>query len=178
MEINKLLNATWQMQRTETAEMKNVPGKQISLSAETGQLSKISSKENKNSAYLFKKKKERTAAVKKQKNEKTICEPLLSCLLLACDAHGLLRQPRLLHTRGRVRVGVRVLQGQEGVGGDGALAFALGARQQVVDGQLRGGEGDGGNLGLQLLEVLLLLHQLVEGLLLLLLEEGGGGEAG
>lgn len=77
-----------------------------------------------------------------------------------------------------MRVGVCVLQGQEGVGGDGALAFALGARQQVVDGQLRGGEGDGRNLGLQLLEVLLLLHQLVEGLLLLLEEEGGGqGEA-
>lgn len=72
-----------------------------------------------------------------------------------------------------MRVGVHVLQGQEGVGGDGALAFALGAWQQVVDGQLSGGEGDGRNLGVQLLEVLLLLHQLVEGLLLLLLEVEG-----
>lgn len=77
-----------------------------------------------------------------------------------------------------MRVGVCVLQGQEGVGGDGALAFALGARQQVVDGQLRGGEGDGRNLGLQLLEVLLLLDQLVEGLLLLLEEGGTGGVGG
>lgn len=69
-----------------------------------------------------------------------------------------------------------VLQRQKGVGGDGALALALGARQQVVDGQLSGGEWDGGNLGrggegLQLLEILL-LHQLVEQHLLLLL----GGE--
>lgn len=75
-----------------------------------------------------------------------------------------------------------VLQRQEGVGGDGALALALGAGQQVVDGQLSGGEWDGGNLGrggegLQLLEVLLLLHQLVEQHLLLLLgEEREGGE--
>lgn len=64
-----------------------------------------------------------------------------------------------------------VLHCQEGVGGDGALA--LGAGQQVADGQLRAGERDGGNLGrggegLQLLEVLLLLHQLVEQHLLLL----------
>lgn len=71
-----------------------------------------------------------------------------------------------------------MLQCQKGVGGDGALALALGAGQQVVDGQLSGGERDGGNLGrggegLQLLEVLLLLHQLVEQHLLLLL---GGGE--
>lgn len=66
-----------------------------------------------------------------------------------------------------MRVSVCVLQGQEGVGGDGALALALGAGHQVVDGQLSGGEGDGRNLGLQLLEVLL-LHQLVERLLLLL----------
>lgn len=70
-----------------------------------------------------------------------------------------------------------VLQRQEGVGGDGALALALGVGQQVADGQLSGGERDGGNLGrggegLQLLEVLLLLHQLVEQHLLLLL--GGG----
>lgn len=65
-----------------------------------------------------------------------------------------------------MRVGVCVLQGQEGVGGDGALAFALGARQQVVDGQLSGGEGHGRNLQV------LLLHQLVEGLLLLLQGEG------
>lgn len=72
-----------------------------------------------------------------------------------------------------------VLQRQEGVGGDGALALALGVGQQVADGQLSGGERDGGNLGrggegLQLLEVLLLLHQLVEQHLLLLL--GGGRE--
>lgn len=66
-----------------------------------------------------------------------------------------------------MRVAVRVLQGQEGVGGDGALALALGAGQQGVDGKLSAGEGDGRNLGLQLLEVLL-LHQLVERLLLLL----------
>lgn len=73
-----------------------------------------------------------------------------------------------------------VLQRQEGVGSDGALALALGVGQQVADGQLSGGERDGGNLArggerLQLLEVLLLLHQLVEQhllLLLLLLREG------
>lgn len=73
-----------------------------------------------------------------------------------------------------MRVGVCVLQRQEGVGSDGALALAGGAGQQVVDGDLSGGEGDGGNLGrggegLQLLEVLLLLHQLVEQHLLLIL---------
>lgn len=77
-----------------------------------------------------------------------------------------------------------VLQRQEGVGGDGALALALGAGQQVVDGQLSGGERDRGNLGrggegLQLLKVLLLLHQLVEQHLLVLLgerrREGKGG---
>lgn len=67
-----------------------------------------------------------------------------------------------------------VLQRQEGVGSDGALALALGVGQQVADGQLSGGEWDGGNLArggerLQLLEVLLLLHQLVEQHLLLLL---------
>lgn len=67
-----------------------------------------------------------------------------------------------------------VLQRQEGVGSDGALALALGVGQQVADGQLSGGERDGGNLArggerLQLLEVLLLLHQLVEQHLLLLL---------
>lgn len=67
-------------------------------------------------------------------------------------------------------VSVCVLQGQKGLGGDGALALALGAGQQVVDGQLSGGEWDGRNLGLQLLEVLL-LHQLVESLLLLLEEK-------
>lgn len=71
-----------------------------------------------------------------------------------------------------------VLQRQEGVGRDGALALALGARQQVVDGQLSGGEWDGGNLGrggerLQLVEILM-LHQLVQQHLLLLL----GGESG
>lgn len=66
-----------------------------------------------------------------------------------------------------------VLQRQEGVGGDGALALALGVGQQVVDGQLSRGERDGGNLGLQLLEVLLLLHQLIEQHLLLLLREAG-----
>lgn len=76
-----------------------------------------------------------------------------------------------------------MLQRQEGVGGDGALALALGAGQQVVDGQLSGGERDGGNLGrggegLQLLEVLLLLHQLVEQHLLLLLGERDGGRKG
>lgn len=76
-----------------------------------------------------------------------------------------------------MRVGVCVLQCQEGVGGDGALALALGAGQQVVDGQLSGREWDGGNLGrggegLQLLEVLL-LHQLVEQHLLLLLGSRG-----
>lgn len=68
-----------------------------------------------------------------------------------------------------------MLQRQEGVGGDGALALALGTRQQVVDGQLSRGEWYGGNLGrrgegLQLLEILL-LHQLVEQHLLLLLGE-------
>lgn len=73
-----------------------------------------------------------------------------------------------------MRVSVCVLQRQEGVGSDGALALARGAGQQVVDGDLSGGEGDGGNLGrggegLQLLEVLLLLHQLVEQHLLLIL---------
>lgn len=68
-------------------------------------------------------------------------------------------------------VSVCVLQGQKGVGRDGALALALGTGQQVVDGQLSGGEGDGRNLGLQLLEVLL-LHQLVESLLLLLEVKG------
>jgi len=65
--------------------------------------------------------------------------------------------------------------------------LALGAGQQVVDGQLRAGERDGGNMGrggegLQLLEVLLLLHQLVEQHLLLLLgekeREGEGGSKG
>lgn len=76
-----------------------------------------------------------------------------------------------------------VLQSQEGVSSDGALALALGAGQQVVDGQLSGGEWDGGNLrrggeGLQLLEVLLLLHQLVEQHLLLLLVTGGEREGG
>lgn len=80
-------------------------------------------------------------------------------------------------------VRVCVLQRQEGVGGDGALALALGAGQQVVDGQLSRGERDGGNLGrggegLQLLEVLLLLHQLVEQHLLLLLGERDGGRKG
>lgn len=64
-----------------------------------------------------------------------------------------------------------VLQRQEGVGGDGALALGVG--QQVVDGQLSRGERDGGNLGLQVLEVLLLLHQLIEQHLLLLLREAG-----
>lgn len=58
------------------------------------------------------------------------------------------------------------------------MALALGAGNQAVDGQLSGGERDGGNLGrggegLQLLEVLLLLHQLVEQHLLVLLGEGG-----
>lgn len=76
-----------------------------------------------------------------------------------------------------------VLQRQEGVGGDGALALALGAGQHVVDGQLSGGERDGGNLGrggkgLQLVEVLLLLHQLVQQHLLLLLGGRGGGKDG
>lgn len=81
-----------------------------------------------------------------------------------------------------MRVGVCVLQRQEGVGGDGALALALGAGQQVVDGQLSGREWDGGNLGrggegLQLLEVLL-LHQLVEQHLLLLLGSRGRKQGG
>lgn len=54
------------------------------------------------------------------------------------------------------------------------MALVLGAGQQVVDGQLSGGERDGGNLarggeGLQLLKVLMLLHQMVEQHLLLLL---------
>lgn len=76
-----------------------------------------------------------------------------------------------------------VLQRQEGVGSDGSLALALGVGQQVVDGQLSRGERDGGNLGrggkgLQLLEVLLLLHQLVEQHLLLLLGETGGRREG
>ena len=110
-----------------------------------------------------------------------------SCLLLPCDAHGFLCEPRLLRPRA-VRVGVCVLQRQEGVGSDGALALALRGGQQVVDGQLSRGERDGGNLGrggegLQLLEVLLLLHQLVEQHLLLILggkqrgkpKRGGGG---
>lgn len=65
-----------------------------------------------------------------------------------------------------------VLQSQERVGGDGALALALGGGQQVIDGQLSGRERDrGGGEGLQLLEVLLLLHELVEQHLLLLLQD-------
>lgn len=117
--------------------------------------------------YFLEREKER-----KQPNKKKKKGHLPSCLFLPCDAHGLLGEPRLLCPRG-VRVSMCVLQHQEGVGGDGALALALGAGQQVVDGQLSGGERDGGNLGrggegLQLLEVLLLLHQLVEQHLLLL----------
>lgn len=88
----------------------------------------------------------------------------MSCLLLARDAHGFLRRTRLC-------VGVRVLQRQERVGGDGALALTLSAGKQVGDGQLSVGERQRGNLRLQLLEVLLLLlllHQLEEKRLLLL----------
>lgn len=92
--------------------------------------------------------------------------PAPSCLLLPGDAHGLLGEPRLLLPRA-VHVGVRVLQRQEGVGGDGALALSAG---QQVDGQLGGG---GGGEGLQLLEVLLLLHEPVEQRLLLILRGGG-----
>ncbi|TNN59499.1 hypothetical protein EYF80_030314 [Liparis tanakae] len=88
-----------------------------------------------------------------------------SACVLACELRPL-----------RVRQQRDQTERQEGVGGDGALALALGAGQQVVDGQLRAGERDGGNMGrggegLQLLEVLLLLHQLVEQHLLLLLGE-------
>lgn len=54
-------------------------------------------------------------------------EPLLSCLVLARYTHSLLRESRLLRAGGCVCVSVCVLQGQKGVGGDGALALALGA---------------------------------------------------
>lgn len=69
-----------------------------------------------------------------------------------------------------------VLQSQERIGCDGSLILVLGGGQQVVDRELGGGKRDGGNLNrggkrLQLLEVLMLLHQLVQQHLLLLLRE-------
>lgn len=91
----------------------------------------------------------------------------MSCLLLAGDAHGFFCDPGLSRPRA-VCVGVCVLQCEEGVGGDGALAL------QVGEGQLRAGQRHGGHLarggeGLQLLQVLmLLLDQLQEQRLLLL----------
>lgn len=102
----------------------------------------------------------------------------MSCLLVASMAHAFLCNPGLSGRRA-VRVGVRVLQREEGVGGDGALALALAAGQQVGDGQLSTRERHGGDLGrggeglqmevLLLLVVLLLLNQLEEQRLLLLL---------
>lgn len=64
------------------------------------------------------------------------------------------------------------VQCQEGVGGDGALAVDVGGGKEGGDGQLSGRERDGGKLGgggerLKLVEVLLLLHQLVQQHLLL-----------
>lgn len=96
----------------------------------------------------------------------------MSCLFLPHHAHDLLGQPGFLRAGG-VSVGVRVLQCQEGVGSDGALARGAATARQVGGGERRdGGSVAGGGERLQLLEVLLLLllllHQLVEQHLLLL----------